>query len=182
MKKIVNNIWVYFSEINYGSLWNSFLEVLWMTLIAFCPLLINIAIAALASNDLNGAFNKKIIPGEILSYCMSFLAPSLYLLVKTHGTNYRLPFLKFFSLLTVLIYVATVTLYLVAKNKWVKEIDMDQHDFDLYFQLSLIFLVTSILFRIYSIYHGGFSNWTSTRRQQQEDFNRTFTAGLNNNR
>jgi hypothetical protein len=180
MKQFFTTIWSYFAEINFQSLGNSASEVLWMTLIAFLPLLLNITIAALSLDDFSLAFNKKVIPGEILSYCLSFIAPSLYLLIKTHGTNYRLPLLKIFSLLTLLIYVSTVTLYLIAKNKLVKSIDLEHHEFDLYFKLSLGFLATTILLRIYSIYHGAFSNWTSTRKQQQDDFNEQFTARLNN--
>jgi hypothetical protein len=179
MKNILNAIGSYFYEINYPSLGKSFSEVLWMTFIAFLPLLINILITAIPTQDFLGAFKLKIIPGEILSYCLSFLAPSLYLLTKTHGTNYRLPFIKIFSLLTLLLYVSSIILYLIAKNKWVPSINLEHHDFDLYFKLSFIFLIITILLRVYSIYHGSFSNWTDIRKQQQDDFNKQFAAGIN---
>ena len=85
---------------------------------------------------------------------------------------------KLFSLCTFLVYVSSLVLYIVAKNKWNTNINLEHHEFDLYFELSLIFLATSILFRIYSIYHGSFSNWDTVRKQQQEDFNKQFSAGI----
>ncbi|MBB5647647.1 hypothetical protein [Pedobacter cryoconitis] len=179
MKKVLNNIKTYFLDINFSALGNSFEEVLFMTSLAFVPLAINICIAAIPQNSFISAFQEKLIPGEMLSYCSSFMAPSVYLIVKTHGTNYRLPLVKFFFLLTILVYIATVTLYLIAKNKWVSGINLEQHTFDLYFKLSLGFLMTSVFLRIYSIYHGSFSNWSSVRKNQQENFNASFTKGIN---
>lgn len=178
IKNLGESIWKPFATINTKSLGNSCAEVLWMTAIAFCPLVINILIAASSSDDLQQAFIDKIVPGELLSYCMSFLAPSLYLLVKTHGTGYSVPLVKYFSIFTVIIYLCSVVLYLVAKNNWVKDVDMHHHGFGIFFKLSVTFLVTSVIFRIFSIYHGGFSNWSSERKQQQEDFNKTFAARL----
>jgi len=181
IRKVASFLWSPFVDINWKSLGNSFAEVLWMTLIAFSPLFINILIAASSTNDLRGAFIDKIIPGEMLSYCMSFLAPSLYLLVKTHGSGYTVPLFKYFSISTYFIYVCTVVLYLAAKNNWVTDVDMQHHPFGIFFKLSLTFLAISVLFRIFSIYHGGFSNWTAERKQQQETFNKSLAERLKTN-
>jgi hypothetical protein len=170
---------LFFTSIDYPALGKSFREVLYLTLIALLPLIINITIAALASNDIIEPLKTKIIPGEILSYCLSFLAPSIYLITKTHNSGYRLPLLHFFSITTFLIYVSCVVLYLVAKNKWVPEINMESHTIDLYFKLTLTFLLTSVIYRIYSVYHGkNASNWSDTRNRQQEDFNAKFSESI----
>ncbi|WP_367914822.1 hypothetical protein [Leadbetterella sp. DM7] len=181
MKKVFRSIGAYFTEINYPALGRSSQEVLWMTFIAFIPLILNIIIASLRLNNIPNAFKEKIIPGEILSYCLSFIAPSIYLLVKTQGSGYRLPLVRIFFFSTFFIYACTIALYLIAKNKWVPEINLDKHEFDLYYKLSIVFLTITVLFRIYSIYHGSYSNWSANRNNQQEDFNDKFSASLNNN-
>ncbi len=176
MKKSIK---LFFTSIDYPALGKSFKEVIFLTLIALLPLIINITIASLNLNDIKEALKTKIIPGEILSYCLSFLAPSLYLLTKTQGTGYRLPLVHFFSLTTLLVYISSVVLYLIAKNKWVESINMENHQVDLYFKFTLIFLATSIIFRIYSVYHGkNASNWSDTRNRQQKDFNEIFIESL----
>ncbi|RQO65186.1 hypothetical protein DBR43_30495 [Pedobacter sp. KBW06] len=179
MKNLAKNIVLYFCNINYPALGKSTQEVLWMTVIAFIPLILNIIIASIQLDNIPGAFKEKIIPGEMLSYCLSFIAPSIYLLVKTHGTGYKLPLVKLFFMSTFIIYACTIALYLIAKNKWVAEINLEKHEFDLYFKLSMIFLSLTVIFRIYSIYHGSYSNWTATRNNQQAGFNNKFTASLN---
>jgi len=73
-----------------------------------------------------------------------------------------------------------MVLYLIAKNQWVPAINMENHNGDLYFTFALIFLITSIVFRIYSVYHGKkASNWSETRNRQQNDFNATFVESIN---
>jgi hypothetical protein len=176
---IKSKIQSFFSKIDYSVLGKSFQEVFWMTLIALLPLIINIVIASIGTNSFIEPLKTRIIPGEILSYCLSFLAPSLYLLTKTQGTSYKLPYLHIFSIVTLLIYVLIVVLYLIAKNKWVSEINLSTHQFDLYFKLALIFFTTTIIFRIYSVYHGSsLSLWSSTRNRLQQDFNAKFTESL----
>jgi hypothetical protein len=179
IKKIAKSIELFFTQIDYTALGKSFKEVLYLTLIALLPLIINIIIASLEANNIISALKTKIIPGEILSYCLSFLAPSLYLLIKTQSSGYRLPLIHFFSIITLITYVASFMLYLIAKNNWVKAIDMQNHQVDLYFKLTLIFLATSVIFRIYSVYHGkNASNWSETRNRQQNEFNEKFSESI----
>jgi len=180
MKKIWNGIVRFFTSINRDVLLKSFLEVIWLTLIALFPLIINIIIASIVADNFIDPIKTKILPGEILSYCMSFLAPSLYLLTRTQGSSYKLPLLHGFSIVTLLIYVASIVLYLITKNKWVKEINLEPHGIDLYFKLTLIFLFMSITLRIYAIYHGrNLSAYAIRREQQQRDFNTEFANSLN---
>jgi hypothetical protein len=169
---------IYFSSFDYPALGRSIKEVCFLTLIALLPLIINIIIASINANSIT--FKTSIIPGEILSYCLSFLAPSLYLLIKTHGSGYRLPLIHFFSITTLLIYILSIILFIIAKNNWVPAINMENQKGDLYFRLTLIFLAASIVFRIYSVYHGkNASKWTEMRNRQQTDFNETFSESIN---
>jgi len=180
MRKIWNWIVDSLPSVNYDVLKQSLQEVIWLTIIALLPLLINITIAGIAANGIIEPIRTKIVPGEILSYCLSFLAPSLYLLTKTQGSGYKIPLLHSFSVVTLLIYVSTVVLYLVTKNKWVKQINLEPHGIDFYFKLTLIFLATTIVFRIYATYHGkNFSSYAARREQQQKNFNTEFANSLN---
>ncbi|MBL0057096.1 MAG: hypothetical protein IPP31_13130 [Chitinophagaceae bacterium] len=107
MKKVNEKIKIFFTSIDYPALGKSFMEVFYLTLIALLPLIINITIATLATNDIIEPLKTKIVPGEILAYCLSFLAPSLYLIIKTHGLGYKLPLLHFFSIITFIVYVSS---------------------------------------------------------------------------
>ena len=170
----------FFTSIDYSALGKSIIEVFFLTSISLLPLIINIIIASISANDIIAPLKTSIIPGEILSYCLSFLAPSLYLLIKTHGSGYRLPLIHFFSITTFLVYILSMVLYIIAKNKWVQAINMENHKVDLYFRLTLIFLATSIILRIYSVYHGkNASIWSDTRNRQQSDFNKNFVVSIN---
>jgi hypothetical protein len=165
--------------IDFPSLKKSTQEVLFLTLIAIFPLIINIILACIIDNSIREPIRRSLIPGEILSYCLSFLAPSLYLLIKTHGSGYKLPFIHFFSIITFSVYVLSMVLYLIAKNGWVEAINMENHDTDLYFLLALIFLIVSILFRVYSVYHGlNASKWSELRKKQQSEFNEGFIESI----
>lgn len=178
MNKFWNSFKKFFTAINYSALWDNISEVAWLTGFAFIPLIINIIISSLSTHCFLESIKQKIIPGEILSYCLSFLAPSLYLLVKTHGKNYKLPFLKLFSLTAFATYFLIGILLLIVKNNWVDGIDSKQHSFDLYFQLSIGYLFLTIFLRIYSSYHGSFSNWSKDRNDDQKDFNNTVTSRM----
>jgi hypothetical protein len=177
---MVRKIKIFFATlVDYTALWKSATEVFSLTLIALFPLIINIFITSVGANDIKESSRHIFVPGEMLSYCLSFLAPSLYLLIKTHGSDYRLPFIHFFSFVTLGIYILSMFLYVIAKNGWVKAINMENHDTDLYFVLALLFLFVSILFRIYSVYHGiNSSKWSYIRKKQQSNFNENFIESL----
>jgi hypothetical protein len=169
----------FFTSVDYPILGKSCQEVIWMTLMALFPLIINIIIATIPNGNFTDALLERVIPGEILSYCLSFIAPSLYLLTKIQGTGYKLPLLHTFSIITLLIYVSSLTLYLITKNHWMKEITMEQKS-TFYFKLTLVFLLLTVIFRVYSIYHGrNMSNWSNRRQHDQEDFNTKFTQSIN---
>ena len=164
---------------DWESFWNSCKEVGYLTLLALLPLIINIGLAAISLKSVSCALTTKIIPGEILSYCLGFLAPSMYLLTKTQGSGYKLPFVHLFSGITLLIYVLIMVFYLVAKNKWVDGINMDQHRIDPYYIMAIIFFFLTLIFRIYSVYHSKeASSYFSDRKNKQAKFNSQFKGSI----
>jgi hypothetical protein len=164
---------------DFDAFMKSIKEVLTLTAIALFPLFIRFIIETISSNSLILSLKLSLVPGEMLAYCLSFLAPSLYLLLKTHGSGYKLPFIHFFSITTFAVYVLSMVLYLIAKNGWVKAINMESQGTGLYFYFALIFFITSIIYRVYSIYHGiNASKWAEMRSKQQQDFNKNFVESL----
>jgi hypothetical protein len=180
MIKLWKSVKNFFVNIDYPTLWRSCLEVFWLTLIALSPLFANILLTAIPAADFFHAAKEKIVPGEILSYCLSFLAPSLYLLIKTQGTSYKLPILHVFSITVLITYLSSFAIYLVAKNSWVKEINFQTHELDIYLGTALIFFIIAIACRIYTTYHQrNMSSWALTRKHQQDEFNETFRQSIN---
>lgn len=155
-------------------------EVLALTFIALLPLGINILLAAAQTDSLLDALKTKIIPGEIFSYTMSFLAPSLYLVIKIHKTDYKLPFVGFFVLSTYAIYGLSLVIFVAAKNKWSEKINLEEHPIDFYFVMALIICGISLIYRVFSVYHTkGASTYQANRKRQQDDFNTDLIKGIN---
>ncbi len=177
---MIRKIKIFFKDIDYLTLGKSTKEVLWLTSFAFFPILFNLAIASIQQGFV-GSMKHNLIPGEILTFCLSFLAPTLYLLVKTHGLGYKLPFLHTISIISIFIYVLSILLYVIAKHGWSKEINMEKHQNDPYLSLSLIFLFISILFRLYSVYHNScVSTYAANRANQQEEVNSQYSKHIRN--
>ena len=111
---------------------------------------------------------------------MSFLAPSMYLLIKMDGKNYKLPFLHFFSLCTFILYTVCLVLNIITKNNFVLKINESLSSETIYLKISLFALITTILFRIYAIYHGKkSSDYQEIRNNDQQNFNETFRNAVN---
>ena len=150
-------------------------EVIWLTIIAFLPLIINIIIKTIEVNSLNDAFKIKVLPIELLTFCMSFLAPSMYLLIKMDGKNYRLPFLHIFSLCTFILYTVCLVLNIITKSNFVLKVNDSLNSESIYLKISVIALLTTIIFRVYAIYHGKkSSDYQAVRFNDQQNFNATF--------
>lgn len=165
---------------DYKQLKKSFNEVTWLTTIAFLPLIINVIIKTIEVNSLYEAFKVKVLPIELLTFCMSFLAPSMYLLIKMDGKNYRLPFLHFFSLSTFLLYIICLVLNIITKNNFVLKINESLNSESIYLKISVIALLITIVFRIYAIYHGKkSSDYQEIRDNDQQNFNETFRNAVN---
>jgi hypothetical protein len=165
---------------DYERLLTSCQEVIWLTVFAFGPLILNILIISLSTHDFPTAFRSKIIPGEMISYSFSFIAPLLYLIVKTHGEDYKLPLIKTIFIITLFIYVAITLILIVAKNQLLPDIDFKSEHRDLFFSLSLIFLGSTILLRLYSIYHNGnFSKHIYSKDKGEKSFTAKIKKRIN---
>ncbi len=167
-------------KINFKTrFWKSCGEVLLLLAFTFIPLALNIALATIPATNKIDAITSKVVPGEMLAYCLSFIAPLFILLIKTNGHNYRLPFLSVIMVVSISLYCFTLCLTLIAKNQLVEGIDFKPGHRDLYFWLSIIFLFSTILLRIYTAYHNaGYSDFQQTRNKQQTDFNKVFRKSI----
>lgn len=167
------------SSIDVPKLKSSFLEVIFLTIISFLPILASMLITAIELNAISPAIEKNIIPGEMVAFSLSFIAPTLYFFLKTHGHNFKLPFLLFTAIVTYIVYTLTGLLYVIAKNKWIPAINMEPQYGNLYFRLSLIFLAISFVIWIYTLYHEeSFTDYNAALRQGQDNFNDNFKKSL----
>ncbi|MGJ1444729.1 hypothetical protein ACR79S_17340 [Sphingobacterium spiritivorum] len=163
-------------RIDWKTLLDSLKEVSYLTILAVLPILINFLIQLIIKANMSDAFKSVIVPSELLTYSLSFLAPTLYLiLAKNHGTGYSLPFIRIISLLGIIIYLTCFCLYLIKKNGW---LSLEKPN-TAYFQLSISFLIITWLFRIYSTYHSkNLNTYFANRQNQQDSFNNEFARKI----
>lgn len=164
------------NNFNWKILVESLKEVLYLTILAILPIIINFFIQLIVKSTISEAFGNIVVPSELLTYSLSFMAPTLYLiLVKNHGTGYKLPMIKIVSLLGLIIYLTCFCLYLIKKNGW---LSLEKPN-ESYFLLSITFLIITLLFRVYTTYHNkNSSSYFSNRENQQEDFNNQFARKI----
>lgn len=160
-------------------LWNSTKEVFWLSFIAFLPLLISLIYQFLKLQTFNLAISKVIHPSEILAFCLSFLAPSIIFLKKSHGKAYKLPFLDLFFYSTFGMYILAFLFVFIIKNDVDKQV-ID--NLDSYIVYALLFLLITIVYRIYSTYHqSNSSDFVKDKKNEEEEFNQTFKKMINGN-
>jgi hypothetical protein len=180
-KKIWSRIQDFFVLINYPILGNSFVEVLCLAVIAILPLSLAVFIFALPDHKLNAIFLKTITPGEIIALSLSFTAPTLYFFIKTHGSEYKLPWKKLFFILTIVVYLLSAVISVLAKKGLVKGIDMKEQDWNLYYSFSITFLIAALVIWLYRTYHDKNSlDWTLARERAQQSANASFKDSINN--
>lgn len=174
MKKRIKN---YFLNINYDLIWNSATDVFWLSVIAFLPIVLSLIYQWFKHDNLNKAVLEIIHPSEILAFCLSFLAPSIFFLKKMIGKEYKLPNKNFFFFSTFIMYVITIFFVIVIKNK----IDLEViNTLNKYIEYALIFLLITIIYRIYSSYHQSKStNFFEYKKNEESDFNSNFKKMIN---
>jgi len=159
--------------------WESLGKVLLLLTFTFLPLVLNIIIAIIPAENKITALTEKIIPGEMLAYCLSFIAPLFIFFLTTHGTSFKLPALKFVFIASFIIYLLALILTLIAKNSLISGIDFKPGHRDLYFWLALCSLICALLLRLYAAYQDSrFSDYKSESDKQQEKFNKDFKSSL----
>lgn len=167
-------------KLNFKSrFWESCNKVSLLLAFTFIPLIFNIVIAAIPAENKMAAMAEKIIPGEMLAYCLSLIAPLFLLLLKTHGNSFKIPALKPMFIVSFILYFLALVLTLIAKNELINGIDFKSGHKDLYFWLSISFLLSAILLRLYTDYQDSrFSDYKQEIDRQQQDFNNTFRNSL----
>lgn len=168
-------------KINFKSrFWNSIGEILALLAFTFLPLGLNLIIALIPAIDKSSAIESKLVPGELLAYCLSLIAPLFLFLLKTHGKSFRVPALKPMFIVAFGIYLLALILTLIAKNGLIQGIDFKSGHQDSYLWISLIALLIAILLRLYTEFQNSrFSDYRTTLDRQQQDLNNSFRNSIN---
>jgi hypothetical protein len=104
-------------KLNFRSrFWVSSGEILILLAFTFLPLILNMLVALIPAEDKSSAIESKIVPGEMLAYCLSLIAPLFLFLLKTHGKSFGVPALRPMFIIAFVIYLLAIILTLIAKN------------------------------------------------------------------
>jgi hypothetical protein len=168
------------NRINFnGRFWISGGEILALLTFTFLPLILNLIVALIPAIDKSSAIESKIVPGEILAYCLSLIAPLFLFLLKTHGKSFGVPALKPMFIIAFAIYLLAIILSLIAKNGLIQGIDFKSGHRDSYFWISITALAIAILLRFYTEYQSSrYSDYKTNLDRQQQDFNNSFSNSI----
>lgn len=162
-----------------GRFWSSGGKILALLVFTFLPLGLNMLIALIPAIDKSSAIESKIVPGEILAYCLSFIAPLFLLLLETHGKSFALPALKPMFLAAFAIYLLAIILTLIAKNGLVQGIDFEGGHHDAYLWISVVALCIAILLRFYTEFQNSrYSDYRSNLDHQQKQLDNLFRKSI----
>ena len=160
-------------------LWSSTKEVFWLSFITFLPLLISLVYQLVKLGNFNSALSKVVNPSEILAFCLSFLAPSIFFLKKSHGNSYKIPFLDFFFFSTFGMYLLAFIFVFIIKNDVDKQVINNLENYVMY---SLVFLLITIIYRTYSTYHrSNSSSFVKDKKDDEKKFNEAFKDMIHGN-
>ena len=167
-------------KINFkGRFWISSGEILALLAFTFLPLLLNLIIAVIPAIDKSSAIESKMVPGEMLAYCFSLIAPLFLFLLKTHGKSFGVPALKPMFIIAFCIYLLAIILTLIAKNGLIQGIDFKSGHHDSYLWISLTALTIAILLRFYTEYQNSrYSDYKSNIDKDQQKFNNSFRNSI----
>ncbi|MCH5685591.1 hypothetical protein LWM68_15820 [Niabella sp. W65] len=167
-------------KINFKSrFWSSGGEILALLAFTFLPLGLNILIAFIPALDKSVAIESKIVPGEMLAYCLSLIAPLFLFLLKTHGKSFGVPALKPMFIIAFGVYLLAIVLTLIAKNGLISGIDFNGGHHDSYFWISIIALLIAMVLRFYTEFQNSrFSDYRTNLERQQEELNNSFRNSI----
>jgi len=158
--------------------WSSCSKLLLLLLFMFLPLIINMVVAIIPTGNIT-LISGKIIPGEMLAYCLSLIAPLFLLFLKTHGEGFKIPGLRPIFIIAIVLYFLSLLLTIIAKNGLIEGIDLKPNHKDLYFWLSVSFLLIAILLRLYTDFHESrFVDYKKEIDSQQQNFDDRFRQSL----
>jgi len=164
-----------------GRFWSSTEKMFLILVFMFIPLFLNLFVAWVAPNDKTDLISSKIVPGEMLAYCLSLIAPLFFLLLKTHGLSFQIPAIKTVFVTAFVLYFVALTLTLIAKNKLIPGIDFDGGHKDLYYTVSLTALAIAILLRFFTEYQDSrLFDYKASQDRQQRAADDTFRRSIPN--
>jgi amino acid permease len=164
-----------------GRFWSSTEKVFLILVFMFTPLLLNLLVAYVTPSDKTDVISSKIVPGEMLAYCLSLIAPLFFLILKTHGIGFKIPVIKSVFVTAFLLYFAALILTLIAKNELIPGIDFNGGHKDLYFIVSLTALALAILLRFFTEYHDSrLFDYKASQAQQQRAADDAFRNSIPN--
>ena len=162
--------------------WKSFWEVFWLTFIAFLPIVLSLLFQLVKLSDINLAVLKVLHPSEIIAFCLSFLAPSIFFIKKTHGSSYKLPFLDWFYFTTLAMYIIAILFVFMIKNNIDPDITKNLNEITEYIYYTLIFLFLTVIYRVYSAYHTSkSSDFLKDKKNDEDNFTSTFKNSIHGN-
>lgn len=162
-----------------GRFWTSGGEILLLLVFMFLPLGLNMVIALIPALDITAAIESKIVPGELLAYCLSLIAPLFLFLLKTHGKSFGVPALKPMFIIAFAVYLLAIILTLIAKNGLISGIDFKDGHHDIYFWISIFALLIAMMLRFYTEFQNSrFSDYRKTLEDQQNDLNSSFRKSI----
>lgn len=167
-------------KLNFKSrFWVSTGDILAILIFTFLPLGLNLIVALIPAINKVAAAESKIVPGEMLAYCLSLIAPLFLFLLKTHGKSFGVPAFKPMFIIAFAIYLLAIILILIAKNGLIEGIDLNSGHRDSYLRISITALGLAILLRFYTEYQSSrYSDYKTTLDKQQSDFNDSFRNSL----
>jgi hypothetical protein len=167
-------------KINFKSrFWTSIGEIFALLAFTFLPLGINFIIALIPAIDKSSAIESKLVPGELLAYCLSLIAPLFLFLLKSHGKSFRVPALKPMFIVAFGIYLLALILTLIAKNGLIQGIDFKSGHQDSYLWISLTALLIAILLRFYTEFQNSrFAEYRTTLERQQQNLDNSFRNSI----
>lgn len=161
-------------------LWDSSNKLTILLVFMFLPLLINLAISIIQNQNFNEAILSKIIPGEIYAYSLSLISPLFIMLIKTHGSYFRVPALKPMFIISFIVYCLSLSLIIIAKNGFIKGIDLKAGHRDFYFWSAIIFLSTAIILRLYTDFQESrYVDYKTTIEESQNNLTKNLLKKLN---
>jgi hypothetical protein len=159
--------------------WKNSKEFLAICILTFIPLLLNIVFALTQKDGGTDVLYQKVVPAELLAYCVTFISPLFLLFLKTHGKNFQLPAILLIFLAAFIIYVLSLLLIVSSKNEARFDNLLKATEKGFLFWLSVSLVIGSILLRYYTVVQSDrFQSFQQQKNQGENDFTADFKRRL----
>lgn len=157
----------------------SFLELAFLLLLTFFPLVLNGVIAVIPATDKYAAFTSVLVPGELLAFCFGLITPLAFFLHKSHGSNHKVSGLRFVMSVAFVTYVTALVLNIIARQNLIQGIDFKSGHDDLFMWIAVCLLGVAILLRYYTFYQDSrLHQFNVNRDSEQASANSEFVESI----